>query len=989
MRVRGSSGGVVRGGRCGGGVWLLWWVLLLSLACLHRVALGQLENLASMAGGDGEGLVSGLYVEHGAAVPLEWVKVDARVVDMIAEVRVEQRYRNTEAVPIEATYFFPLDERAAVGEFHADVAGRRVEGVVKEKTQEKPDIFQLKVGNLPPGGTAVISITYVTELQLHGDEVRFLLPTTVAPRYTPMTGTELPIHYDLSSDGAGSYALNIHIHFDMLSAIRSISSPTHEIKSDINGVKGEAHLLYASAALDKDLVLLVSTEESSKPRLCIETNEDGSSAAMITLVPRFELDDVKTELIFIIDRSGSMEGPQISQARAALQLCLRSMPQDAYFNIVGFGSHFDMLFPKSVKYNDRTLREAAQYASMLDANFGGTEILQPLHAVYNMPRVEEAGYTRQVFVYTDGQVFNTEAVLSLVRTHNNTARTFALGIGDGVSHHLVQGIARAGKGTAEFVHGNERIEKTVIQQLKQALQPALTDIKIDWGVAASPPAASPPEPPKEESKQDQKQEKSLLGFFKPKPPSEQAPNPPPASNSAVKQAPFSVPPVFSNTRFLVYAFFKPGTALPSAVTITAQTPNDGPLVVTLPAEPNNTYRGNIVHRMAARALIRDFEEGSSHLHQDVLFKPSESDLKREIVDIAVRFGLASSETAFIAVEERADGEKVALPMQARPVPVYPPASQARFLSASTGFPVTSRSRGFSGGGFGGVVSGFTGMFKKNSLFGATPPPPAMPQQAFAAAPMAAPAPGSKYMPSGRTSGPGMIQLGAGSPVDPQMATTPNVQVGSSPAAYGNFGASGAKPDESLMPKSGEAPSGSVPGSFGALEAKARNSTMRYRYARDECYTPARDESYTAPPTLSMDATSSNIYMRSAVDMDDVEEQQGAVERTGGDVERAKLERLVLLQSSNGSFSLTEELAAVMAVTLDDVKDLLPAITQGRADIVGTALSLAFLKAKLASLCSEWELLADKAQRWLTGVLRAANVDSTSVMESANGFITSH
>jgi len=50
-------------------------------------------------------------------------------------------------------------------------------------------ILQAKVGNLPAGLGAKIRITYVTELKVEGGEIRFYLPTTIAPRYIPTTDT--------------------------------------------------------------------------------------------------------------------------------------------------------------------------------------------------------------------------------------------------------------------------------------------------------------------------------------------------------------------------------------------------------------------------------------------------------------------------------------------------------------------------------------------------------------------------------------------------------------------------------------------------------------------------------------------------------------------------------------------------------------------------------------------------------------------------------
>jgi len=44
--------------------------------------------------------------------------------------------------------------------------------------------------------------------------------------------------------------------------------------------------------------------------------------------------------------TGSMQGGRIQAAQAALLVFLKSLPPGCYFNIVGFGSTFALLFPK-------------------------------------------------------------------------------------------------------------------------------------------------------------------------------------------------------------------------------------------------------------------------------------------------------------------------------------------------------------------------------------------------------------------------------------------------------------------------------------------------------------------------------------------------------------------------------------------------------------------------------------------------------------------
>ena len=100
------------------------------------------------------------------------------------------------------------------------------------------------------------------------------------------------------------------------------------------------------------MVVLVATEAGHCPRLLVEKGEN-STAVLLTLVPRLEdLVTVPSEVVFLIDCSGSMGGQSILMAKEALSLLLNSLPTNSTFNIVRFGSSMEMLFPLSLPYID-------------------------------------------------------------------------------------------------------------------------------------------------------------------------------------------------------------------------------------------------------------------------------------------------------------------------------------------------------------------------------------------------------------------------------------------------------------------------------------------------------------------------------------------------------------------------------------------------------------------------------------------------------------
>lgn len=163
------------------------------------------------------------------------------------------------------------------------------------------------------------------------------------------------------------------------------------------------------------------------------------------------------------------------------------------------------------------------------------------------------------------QVSNTKAVFGIVQANAHKARVFTLGIGDAASHDLVEGVAKVGCGKAAFVTYNESMEEKVLNQLKNALQPSLTDIELEWEGLA--PVEQQPTPVLNKKK-------TLLGYNKPIESKESLNK---ASFPKIRQSPKRIPPVYDGSQLLVFGLFR-NDECPKSVLITAQSP-DGPLTV--------------------------------------------------------------------------------------------------------------------------------------------------------------------------------------------------------------------------------------------------------------------------------------------------------------------------------------------------------------------------------------------------------------------------
>uniref|UniRef100_A0A3P9JJR5 VIT domain-containing protein n=1 Tax=Oryzias latipes TaxID=8090 RepID=A0A3P9JJR5_ORYLA len=478
----------------------------------------------------------GLLTAQKNPVPLKSVEVELQVKDHVATVISTLNYQNKEDKPIEALFVFPLPGDAAVCHFSADIGQTHIVAELKEKQQareeyddalssgqqaflleeseQSPDIFSLSVGSLPPGESASIRLQYVIELAVEADgALRFCLPAVLNPRYQPQ-GPGVPVSSVPASEIP--YSLSFSARVSSPRPVSKVeSSCSLEPLQYLNTDHTEAAVkLAAGHKFDRDVELLIYYKDAHQPSAVVEAGQDsaqpgtlmGDPVVMVSLYPEFPESVMSKrtscgEFVFLVDRSGSMQCPtsnwnqqetRISSARDTLLLLLKSLPMGCYFNIYGFGSGYDHIFPSSVEYSEKSMEEALKKVEVMQADLGGTEILQPLQHIYSQPSI--SNQPRQLFVFTDGEVGNTKEVLDLVRKNAGSHRCFSFGIGEGASSALINGLAQEGRGHAQFITGSDRMQAKVMQSLKFALQPVVKDISVTWdlpkGVSAT--VLSPP-----------------------------------------------------------------------------------------------------------------------------------------------------------------------------------------------------------------------------------------------------------------------------------------------------------------------------------------------------------------------------------------------------------------------------------------------------------------------------------------------------------------
>ncbi|ESO93254.1 hypothetical protein LOTGIDRAFT_119348, partial [Lottia gigantea] len=561
-------------------------------------------------------------------VDLKSVHIKARLLDLAAQVIVLQEYYNSSTnSSIEAKYVFPLDDMAAVCGFEAFINGKHIIGEVKEKErarkeykeaiseghgaylmdrdEETPDIFTVSVGNLPPGACVLIKITYVAELQVEGEEISFRLPGSVAPWKKDIAINDVT-QSELDTFNLKQQKSTLQIAVEMPFDIVQLYSPTNKVLIKKTASKAVVRLCDYEQIGD-GFQLLIGLNEIHVPRMWVEKTPSDSEnrACMLTFYPEFESrDNEDCEIIFILDLSNSMTGHGLEDAKKLIYLTLHHLSEKSEFNILVFGTGYEELFTCSVKATESNLQTAKQFLKRLCADRGNTELYQPLHSLYLLPPTNT---TRNIFIFSDGHINNDDTVLNTASLHSKHSRIFTFAVSSTANVHFLRGLARVSGGSYEYFDRKTKSkwEGKIKDQLNKACQPSLTSVCVEWQQFDD----NLPEP---------------------------------------IQAPRKITALFNGSRQVVYGF------VPNCTLATLKAVIDGEEISTVVSTPDlNITTGQILHRLTARSVIRDWEDGmlSSDKTQHEVIKKN---LKEYIINISKEYSLVTQFTSFIAVEKRDD-----------------------------------------------------------------------------------------------------------------------------------------------------------------------------------------------------------------------------------------------------------------------------------------------------------------------------------------------
>lgn len=609
--------------------------------------------------------VGALRTERGN-LPLERLDVRAAITGLVGRVVLTTGFVNTYDTALEATYVFPLPDRAAVTGMKMTAGDRTVEADLQERAQarqtyddaiaagkrasiveeERPDVFTMRVGNIPADERVTVELTMVGPLVFEDGAATFRFPLVVAPRYvpgSPLEGPSVGDGYAQDTDAVPDASritppvllpgfpnpvrLGIGVEID------PAGLELGEVRSSLHTVVAEGNTVTVAPGerVDRDFVLRLAYQGNSSAVVCVpDLDDSGEGTYQLTVLPPEPEAPVRArDVVLLLDRSGSMSGWKMVAARRAAARIVDTLTADDTFSVITFDDRLERpetLGSALVTATDRHRFRAVEHLAAVQAR-GGTEMYEPLRQGLSLLADATSERDPVLVLVTDGQVGNEDQMLRDIAPMINRTRIHAVGIDTAVNAGFLGRLAAAGAGRCELVESEDRLDEAMTHIQRRIGAPVITDVVVS--------------------------------------PSSDLPRQPTAIYPGVP----------------LVAFGRYRGAVPESFSVRGRTREGADWQETVAVQQHTSPA---VRAQWARAALRDLEDR---------YAVGDRTLESSIVQTSLKFGVLCRFTAFVAVDERvvSDGtvHRVVQPVEQpagweRPAPGFAMPVAASFAGAAPG-----------------------------------------------------------------------------------------------------------------------------------------------------------------------------------------------------------------------------------------------------------------------------------------------------------------
>ena len=452
---------------------------------------------------------------EGRAIPLRIDRhhIKIGIKNQLTTTKVDQIFLNPNSFEVNGMYIFPVPDDTVISKLALSIDGELVSG--KLLSQEESHriyrdsaryggnrailehlgtrAFIAKVTGIPAHSERRIQFAYSQIISADSDLAKYTYPLSLAKSASAPIG-------------------NLHIEMEIESdhELRAIHSPSYEVTIDR---KDDHHVRvsYAGTDVDPDDDFLcyysVSDENFGITLLTHRADEKEDGYFMLLVSPKYEVKQteiVEKDFVFVLDRSGSMSGRKVEQAKEALRYCVQNLNDGDRFNLILFNEDITSLadrlnrgeewfggerWPDSTVLSDKLIdvkngrKKAFAFIEGIEGR-GMTNINDALLTA--LAEKPDPNRPRIIVFLTDGcptiGVTNAAQILeNVAKANQNLSRIFVFGVGYDINDHLLDKMAADNGGTRNYVTPNEDIEDTVSALFRKMNEPVLVDVGINFG----------------------------------------------------------------------------------------------------------------------------------------------------------------------------------------------------------------------------------------------------------------------------------------------------------------------------------------------------------------------------------------------------------------------------------------------------------------------------------------------------------------------------
>ncbi len=427
-----------------------------------------------------------------ALFPLESrsTQVNTSISGQTATTTIKQVFFNPTNRQLEGYFLFPVPKDVVISKFTMDINGVKHEAELLDATKARKiyeeivrrskdpalleyygkGMFRVRIFPILAKKEQKIQLTYTETLSKNNGTIEYSFPMNTE-KYSAK-----PIQQ-----------ISFKIDIDGKEKIKTVYCPTHPVEIIRKGAeKATVGFEASNVKSDRDFKLYFNLDNSKLGLSLLNykmPNEDGYF--FLNLSPGFgnEHEIVAKDIVFVMDKSGSMASDKLDQAKKALRFCVENLNKNDRFEIIPFSTEATSLFGKVEQLNTSNKQKAIDFIDDINP-IGGTNIEEALDLALS---AQETNSKRPFFVVfmTDGKptIGETEEdpLLKKVAAMNKkNVRIFTFGIGTNLNTHLLDKITASTNAYRTYVLPDEDIELKVSDFYSKASSPVLTDISIEF-----------------------------------------------------------------------------------------------------------------------------------------------------------------------------------------------------------------------------------------------------------------------------------------------------------------------------------------------------------------------------------------------------------------------------------------------------------------------------------------------------------------------------